>query len=173
VATIHNTFALVTEPLAEPAMATRMPLIWESAKPYLYVRGTGDGRLIVGGEDVPFKSAAGREALLPRQIRRVSAKYEQLFGRELPPVAYTWAGSFAETTDGLPYIGAAPGMNPRLQFALCYGGNGITYSVHAGDIVRAGIEGRAHELDEVFGFKRLKRGHADLSKPVTSKSASV
>ena len=173
VATIHNTFALVTEPLAEPALATRMPLVWESATPYIYVRGTGDGRLIVGGEDVPFKSAAGREALLPRQIRRLSAKYEHLFGSGLPPVAYTWAGSFAETEDGLPYIGAVPGMNPRLQFALCYGGNGITYSVHAGDIIRAGIEGRAHELDEVFGFKRLKRGHADLSKPVSSKSASV
>ena len=52
--------------------------------------------------------------------------------------------------------GGDPGMNPRLQFALCYGGNGITYSVHAGDMVRAGIEGRPHELDDVFGFGRLK-----------------
>jgi glycine/D-amino acid oxidase-like deaminating enzyme len=121
----------------------------------VYVRGTRDGRLIVGGEDVPFKSAAAREALLPRQIRRLSAKYEQLFGDPLPPVAYTWAGSFAETEDGLPFIGAVPGMNPRLQFALCYGGNGITYSVHAGEMIRAGIEGRAHELDDVFGFQRL------------------
>ena len=57
-------------------------------------------------------------------------------------MAYAWAGSFAETRDGLPLIGRVPGMNPRLQFALCYGGNGITYSVHAGDMIRAGIEGR-------------------------------
>jgi len=155
VAQIHNTFALVTEPLANPARATGLPLIWESARPYMYVRGTSDGRLIVGGEDLPFKSAAARAALLPRQIRRLSGKYEQLFGEPLPPVAYTWAGSFAETEDGLPFIGAAPGMNPRLQFALCYGGNGITYSVHAGAMIRAGIEGRAHELDDVFGFQRL------------------
>jgi len=154
VAQIHNTFALVTEPLDEPALATRLPLIWENATPYLYVRGTSDGRLIVGGEDVPFKSAAAREALLPRQIHRLSVKYGELFGSELPPVAYTWAGSFAETADGLPYIGAVEGMNPRLQFALCYGGNGITYSVHAGEMIRAGIEGRPHELDDVFGFKR-------------------
>jgi len=163
IAQIHNTFALVTEPLEEPARATRLPLIWESATPYMYVRGTGDGRLIVGGEDVPFKSAAAREALLPRQVRRLAAKYQDLFGSELPPVAYTWAGSFAETEDGLPYIGAVPGMNPRLQFALCYGGNGITYSVHAGEMIRAGIEGRAHDLDDVFGFKRdRKRGHSEL-----------
>ncbi|MEO8018062.1 MAG: FAD-dependent oxidoreductase [Pseudomonadota bacterium] len=155
VANIHNTFALVTEPLSPVERATGMPLIWESARPYIYVRGTADGRLIVGGEDVPFKSSVAREALLPRQVRRLAAKYQDLFGAELPPVAYTWAGSFAETGDGLPFIGAIPGRNPRLQFALCYGGNGITYSVHAGDMIRAGIEGREHALADVFGFKRL------------------
>ena len=73
-------------------------------------------------------------------------------------MAYAWAGSFAETRDGLPFIGRVPGMDPRLQFALCYGGNGITYSVHAGDIIRAGIEGRAHALDAIFGFGRLGTG---------------
>jgi glycine/D-amino acid oxidase-like deaminating enzyme len=161
-AEIHNTFALVTEPLDEPARATRLPLIWENASPYIYVRGTSDGRLIVGGEDVPFKSATAREALLPRQIRRLSDKYEKLFGEPLPRVAYTWAGSFAETEDGLPYIGAVPGMNPQLQFALCYGGNGITYSVHAGEMIRAGIEGQPHELDEIFGFERRHSGKGDI-----------
>jgi glycine/D-amino acid oxidase-like deaminating enzyme len=154
VAEIVNTFALITEPLAMPAQATRLPLIWENASPYLYIRGTDDGRLIVGGEDLPFKSPAGRDALLPRQIRKISNKYEQLFGAPLPAVAYTWAGSFAQTDDGLPYIGAVEGMNPRLQFALCYGGNGITFAVQAGEMIRAGIEGRVHELADVFGFRR-------------------
>ncbi len=154
VADVDNTFALVTEPLDEPAVAA-MPLIWESARPYLYLRATRDGRLIVGGADVPFKSVVARELLLPKQVRKLAAGYEELFGRELPPVAYAWAGSFARTRDGLPYIGPVPGMNPRLQFVLAFGGNGITYSVHAGDIVRAHLEGGAHELDDVFGFERL------------------
>jgi glycine/D-amino acid oxidase-like deaminating enzyme len=110
---------------------------------------------MIGGADVPFKNSVARDALLPRQVRRLQQQYEELFGAELPPVAYAWAGSFAETRDGLPLIGRVPDMNPRLQFALCYGGNGITYSVHAGDIIRAGIEGRTHELDDVFGFGRL------------------
>jgi glycine/D-amino acid oxidase-like deaminating enzyme len=154
VADIHNTFALITEPLSPPERATRIPLIWERARPYVYVRSTADGRLIVGGEDLSFKNAAARDALLPRQIGRLSEKYEDLFGVALPPIAYAWAGSFAETPDGLPYIGTVPGMHPRLQFALCYGGNGITYSVQAGDMIRAGVEGRRHELAPVFGFER-------------------
>jgi glycine/D-amino acid oxidase-like deaminating enzyme len=152
VADLRNTFALVTEPVER---AAALPLLWETARPYLYLRGTPDGRLIVGGADVPFQSAAARDLLLPRQIRRIGAVYHDLFGKELPPVAYTWAGTFAETPDGLPYIGSVPGRHPHLRFALCYGGNGITFSVHAGEMLRAGIEGRGHPLDDVFGFQRL------------------
>jgi len=155
VAEVNNTYALITEPLATREWIDTLPLIWESARPYLYMRGTTDGRLIVGGADVPFKNATARDALLPRQVRRLQQQYEQFLGAELPPIAYAWAGSFAQTRDGLPLIGRVPGMDPRLQFALCFGGNGITFSVHAGEIIRAGIEGRAHELDDVFGFGRL------------------
>jgi glycine/D-amino acid oxidase-like deaminating enzyme len=158
-ADVNNTFAVVTEPLSRDGLAT-MPLIWESARPYLYLRSTPDRRLIVGGADVPFKNAGARDLLLPRQVRRIAEQYLNLFGEDLPPVAYAWGGSFAETRDGLPLIGCAPGMNPRLQFALCYGGNGITYSVHAGDMIRAGIEGRPHALEDVFGFGRPR---TDLS----------
>lgn len=159
-ADVNNTFALVTQPLARAGRLAAMPLMWESDRPYLYLRSTSDGRLLVGGADVPFKNAVARDLLLPRQVRKLAGQYQDLFGKELPPVDYAWAGSFAETRDGLPLIGRVPGMNPRLQFALCYGGNGITYSVHAADMIRAGVEGRAHDLDDIFGFKRLG---ADLS----------
>jgi glycine/D-amino acid oxidase-like deaminating enzyme len=161
VAKVDNTFALVTEPLADARRAALLPLIWESARPYLYLRGTQDGRLIVGGADVPFKGVAARELLLPRQVRRIAAAYEDLFGEALPPVDFAWAGSFAQTRDGLPYIGSAPGQHPRLQFALCYGGNGITCGVLAGDIVRTRIEGRTHDLDDILGFGRLGEAATD------------
>lgn len=154
VADIDNTYALVTEPLPDPSRIRALPLIWESARPYLYIRATPDGRLIVGGADVPFKDATARDALLARQIRRLAGKYRDLFGADLPPVAYAWGGSFASTRDGLPFIGPVPGMSARLQFALCYGGNGITYSALAGDLLRAGIQGLAHPLAGVFGFAR-------------------
>jgi glycine/D-amino acid oxidase-like deaminating enzyme len=155
-ANIDNTYALVTEPLADRSRALTMPLIWESARPYVYLRGTPDGRLILGGADVPFKNPAARDALLPRQIRRLASNYRDLFGEELPPIAHAWAGSFASTPGGLPFIGRAPGMHPALLFALCYGGNGITYSVHAGEMIRAAVEGRVHEFDDIFGFAGTK-----------------
>ena len=170
-ADVHNTFALVTEPLTGRERIATLPLIWESARPYFYMRGTPDGRLLVGGADVPFKNAAARDVLLPRQVRRLQEQYEDLFGVELPPVAYAWAGSFAETRDGLPLIGRVPGMNPRLQFALCYGGNGITYSVHAGDIVRAGIEGRVHAPRRCLRVRKV--GHRSFRQPANRGGAKL
>lgn len=170
VAELNNTFAFVTEPCAADSTALRLPMVWESARPYLYLRSTTDGRLIVGGEDVPFKSTVARDALLPRQVGRLLEKYRKLFGADPPPLATAWAGSFAETRDGLPFIGAAPGQDPRVRYALCYGGNGITYSVQAGDIVRASIENRAHELTDVFGFARLGTGAARLREKARARS---
>jgi len=157
VADIDNTYALATEPLADRARALTLPLIWESARPYIYMRGTPDGRLILGGEDLPFKDPAVREAMLVRQVLRLAAKYRELFDEDLPSIACAWAGSFARTPDGLPFIGRVPGIHPALLFALCYGGNGITFGVHAGDMIRAAIEGRTHELDAVFGFFRASK----------------
>lgn len=154
VADIDNTYALVTDPLPDPLRVQAMPLIWESARPYLYLRGTPDGRLVVGGADIPFRNPAARDAMLPRQLRRLAKGYQLLFGEEIPGVAWAWGGSFASTRDGLPLIGCVPGMHPRLRFALCFGGNGITFSAYAGELIRAGVEGQPHVLADVFGFER-------------------
>ena len=54
----------------------------------------------------------------------------------------------------MPLIGRVPGMHPGLLFALCFGGNGITFSALAGPMIRAAIEERGHELDDVYGFAR-------------------
>jgi glycine/D-amino acid oxidase-like deaminating enzyme len=156
VAKLHSTYALVTEPLYEdhPVDST---LIWESARPYLYLRATPDRRLVVGGEDMPFRNPTARDASLGTKVEALQKKYRRLFKKNLPPVAYSWAGTFAETEDGLPFIGAAPKMDPRILFALCFGGNGITFSAHAGRMLKAAIEKRPHPLQGVFGFERLKK----------------
>jgi glycine/D-amino acid oxidase-like deaminating enzyme len=71
--------------------------------------------------------------------------------------AFAWAGTCAETKDGLPFFGAHPQHGPRVHFAMAYGGNGITYSVIGAALLRAAIEGRAHPLAALFGFGRVAR----------------
>jgi glycine/D-amino acid oxidase-like deaminating enzyme len=157
VADLHSTYALVTQPTGPAPHPVDETLIWDSDRPYVYLRGTPDRRLLIGGEDMVFRNASARDAILGSKVETLKKQYASLFKRELPPVDYSWAGTFAETKDGLPFIGAAPGTDPRLLFALCFGGNGITFSAHAGAMLRATIEGRTHPLHSIFGFERLTR----------------
>jgi len=69
--------------------------------------------------------------------------------------AFAWAGTFAETADGLPFFGPHPQWGPRVQFAMAYGGNGITYSMIGAGLLRASIEGKQHPLARLFSFQRL------------------
>jgi glycine/D-amino acid oxidase-like deaminating enzyme len=68
-------------------------------------------------------------------------------------VECAWAGVFGETKDGLPYIGPHPQF-PLGLFALGYGGNGITFSLIAAEIIRDVLLGRPTPDASIFGFDR-------------------
>lgn len=67
--------------------------------------------------------------------------------------AFAWTGSFGTTTTGLPYIGAIP-RHPRVHAVMGYGGNGITFSRIASEIVSASIKGLADTDAGLFAFNR-------------------
>jgi len=69
--------------------------------------------------------------------------------------SFAWAGTFAETQDGLPYFGPHPEHGPRVHFAMAYGGNGIAFSAIGAQILRARILRGAHPLMKFFSFERL------------------
>jgi glycine/D-amino acid oxidase-like deaminating enzyme len=128
-------------------------LIWERDDPYLYLRTTSDDRVIVGGEDEDFRDPEHRDALLGAKAQRLAERYRDLFPDATLEVDFAWAGTFGETADGLPYVGAHPDW-PCCQFALGYGGNGITFSALAAEIVRDVIVGRANVHADLFAFGR-------------------
>lgn len=158
VAKNRSSYAFITDPLsAEQLGPLAGTMVWESARPYLYMRTTGDGRLLVGGEDDAIDIAAERDARVGKKTATLVDKVRKLFP-ELPvePV-FSWAGTFAETADGLPFFGPHPQHGPRVQFAMAYGGNGITYSMLGAGLLRALIERRKHPLAALFSFARLER----------------
>lgn len=148
-----STYALVTEPLTTLRGWPGRRVIWETARPYVYLRPTLDNRVIIGGYDEPHRTPAHRDALLPRKQARLERRLKFLFPSLGAETAYAWTGTFAETPDGLPYIGLHPQV-PRTFFALGYGGNGITFSLIAAEIIRdLHCEGRSRDAD-LFSFKR-------------------
>jgi len=155
VARNHSTYAMVTEPIRDLAPWARRTLLWESARPYLYVRNAGDDRLMVGGEDDLVDAPGKRDRAVPRKSRRLIGKLGKLLGRDDIEIGFAWAGTFAETADGLPFFGPHPQLGPRVHFAMAYGGNGIVYSAIGAELIRRRIVRQSHPLARVLSFERL------------------
>ncbi|MDL5364796.1 FAD-dependent oxidoreductase [Xanthomonas sp. NCPPB 2654] len=156
VARNRSSYAFVSDPLDDAVLgALKHTMVWESARPYLYLRTTGNGRIVAGGEDDGVDIPLRRDARVDGKARTLSRKIAKAMpGLDLKPT-FAWAGTFAETEDGLPFFGPHPQRGPRMQFAMAYGGNGITYSMLGASLLRAHIERRAHPLKQLFGFARL------------------
>jgi glycine/D-amino acid oxidase-like deaminating enzyme len=154
VAKLISTYALVSEPVDPVVLASVPCLIWESARPYFYLRTTPDGRLMMGGEDEDFRDPDRRDRLLGRKGEKLQKKFSKLFPHlDEIQAAFVWAGTFGETKDGLPYIGATPEF-PNASFALGYGGNGIVFSLIAAEIIRDSFLGQPNPERDLFTFAR-------------------
>jgi glycine/D-amino acid oxidase-like deaminating enzyme len=149
---LRNSYALVSEPLETP-LWHRSSLVWETARPYLYLRTTADNRVLIGGEDEPWQNLSTREERIPKKQRRLEQKFKSLFPDIPLETAFSWAGTFGETKDGLAYIGSRREL-PGAYFALGYGGNGITYSVIASELIRDAVLGKSNPDADVFSFER-------------------
>lgn len=153
VANLISTYALISEPMQIAQGWYERSLIWESARPYFYLRTTADGRVMMGGEDEDFRDPVRRDKLIPRKTERLQHKFKALFPHLDLEVAFAWAGTFGETKDGLAYIDQSPDL-PHSWFALGYGGNGITYSILAAEIIRDAIRRHPNPYADLFRFDR-------------------
>jgi glycine/D-amino acid oxidase-like deaminating enzyme len=154
---LHSTFALVSEPVSTLAgWPADGCLIWETARPYTYLRTTSDRRVMIGGYDEPFRDPKRRDRKLGVKTAALQRRFRQLFPRIPLEVATAWAGTFAETKHGLPFIGPHRRV-PHTWLALGYGGNGVTFSLIAAEIIREGILGRGDPDAELFGFDRERQ----------------
>jgi glycine/D-amino acid oxidase-like deaminating enzyme len=149
-----STFAFATSPLTSfEGWGEDQCLIWETARPYFYARTTLDGRAIMGGADVPFKGAHKIDRIQDRQTERLAKQFAALFPQITFDMDWSWSGTFAETADGLPFIGVPPEF-PNGYVALGYGANGIPFGYVAADILVDLFLGRGNADAELFRIGR-------------------
>ena len=153
VQTLHSTYAIVSEAYSTNHFWHRNALIWETARPYLYLRTTSDNRILVGGKDDDFSNPSLRDKALPAKAKALELAFRKLFPAIHFRTDFKWAGTFASTKDGLPYIGCLPGK-PHTYFSLGLGGNGITFSIIAAQIITRLALGLQDDDARLFGFER-------------------
>jgi glycine/D-amino acid oxidase-like deaminating enzyme len=149
---IFSTWAIATRPQSRALWPTRC-FIWEAADPYLYMRVSPDDRVICGGEDEEFSDEAARDALLPRKKVILERKLKAMFPRLDTRAEFAWCGSFGSSTTGMPTIGAIPGW-PNCYVAMGYGGNGITFSMMAAQMLRGLITGAGDPDSDLVSLRR-------------------
>lgn len=147
---LRSTYAIATRPQAESLWPEEC-LIWEAADPYLYLRTTAEGRVICGGGDEDFEDEEKRDALLPRKTAALERKLHAMFPQLDARADYAWCGSFGASTTGLPTIGAIPGL-PNCFAIMAFGGNGITYSRIAAELLLTTLNGGTDPEADIFAF---------------------
>jgi len=148
---LNSTYVFVSKPLKDEDFWNERCLIWETARPYIYVRTTNDNRIMVGGFDEPFQDPKRRDKLMEKKNKDILKRFKKLFPDSKIEVDFYWCGTFGETKDGLPFIGEHKD-HPNMYFALGYGGNGITFSVIAAEMIKDMYVGKKEK--NIFSFDR-------------------
>lgn len=148
-----STYAVISEQYNERDFWKDDVLIWNTADPYLYMRTTPDNRVLVGGRDVDFSDPNKRDKLMKQKTKQLTADVNEMFPHLKFKPEFAWTGTFGSTKDGLPYIGPYDKL-PNSYFALGFGGNGITFSLIAAEIITDLILGKENKDLELFSFDR-------------------
>lgn len=149
---LTSTFACVSERLSDLPDFFKRTVLWNTDDPYLYFR-EDNNRIIIGGRDENYYDPEKREKLLHKKTKKLSEDLKKLFPGIEFKIQFAWAGTFGSTKDGLPYIGCYDEI-PNSYFALGFGGNGITFSALAADMIAKHISGEGDCIPKMFSFNR-------------------
>lgn len=150
---LKSTYAIVSEIDPKKFKNINNTLVWNTDEPYMYMRTTDDGRMLIGGGDEDFYDAEKRDSLLNKKEKEILKTLKKIKPDYHFYTDFVWAGTFGETKDGLPYIGEHKDFK-NSYFILGFGGNGITFSVTGMEMVSQFMKGKKHLLSKYFKFGR-------------------
>ena len=150
---LKSTFAVVSEIDEKKVEKFGNTLFWNTDDPYIYMRTTDDARLLIGGGDEDFRDPEKRDAMLSQKEKEILKTLKTILPEYQFYTDFTWAGTFGETKDGLPYIGTHKNFK-NSYFVLGFGGNGITFSVTGMEMASNFMKNKTHPLTEFFKFAR-------------------
>lgn len=150
---LKSTYAVVSEIDNDKFKNISNTLVWNTDDPYIYMRTTDDGRLLIGGGDEDFYDAEKRDSLLEKKEKEIIKSLKKIKPDYDFYPDFVWAGTFGETKDGLPYIGEHEKFK-NSYFVLGFGGNGITFSATGMEMTSLFMKNKKHLLSKYFKFGR-------------------
>ncbi|MGD6817477.1 NAD(P)/FAD-dependent oxidoreductase [Metabacillus sp. 113a] len=127
-AVMESTYTIVTNVMEDFEGWHERSLIWESARPYIYLRTTPDNRIIAGGLDEATNIPEERDAKLLNKRDLLIQELNKLFPDYDVKADYYLSALYGGTHDGLPVVGMYENW-PDCFFLMGYGDNGTVYSM--------------------------------------------
>ena len=142
-----STYTVTSKPVSDLSSWHNRTLLWETARPYIYLRTTADKRIIVGGLDDNTNKPADRDSKLVHKRDTLVNEFHKMFPAiKLEPEDYL-AAFYGGTADGLPIIGVYDEY-PNSYFLLAFGDNGTVYSQMLAKIIAEDIvKGSSPDLE--------------------------
>lgn len=147
-------YSLVTNPIKDFSWHNKT-LLQDNADPYHYIRTLPDKRIIIGGEDTPFKKSE-------IDSKTAQKKYDLLFEyllhlfpvlKEKAKVDFQFCGAFSSTLNNVGLVGADE-ENPKLWFNLGYGANGIINSFIGAKMICSALHNKNEKFLYLFSPNR-------------------
>lgn len=132
--TMTSSYVVITKPVSDFSSWYKRTLIWETARPYLYLRTTKDNRIIIGGMDQDTDQALDRDAKIKQGRDKLMHSLRSMFPNIDTEPEYALGAFFAGTIDGLPMIGRNKEY-PNCFYIMAYGDNGTVYNMNLSKIV--------------------------------------
>lgn len=146
-ATITSSYIVITKPVSDFTSWYKRSLIWETARPYLYMRTTKDNRIIIGGMDQDTDQTLNRDAKIGQGRDKLMNVLHHMFPEMDTEPEFAQGAFFAGTVDGLPMIGRNEEY-PHCFYIMAYGDNGTVYNMNLSKIVTDVItKGNSPDLD--------------------------
>jgi gamma-glutamylputrescine oxidase len=165
-----QTFLSISKPLNASEIQMIFPedrlMVWDSDLIYQYFRITGEGRLLLGGADLPSMYSQ-RES---RSSVRIARKLHRFMSRHFPSlrfeIEHLWPGLIGVSPDFAPVVGRHHTL-PSVYFAGA--GAGLPWSAALGEYLAQKITEGRDELDKILSplrpFPIGRRVQSLLGKP--------
>lgn len=151
---ITSSYAVITNPVDDFTDWYNRTLIWETARPYIYMRTTKDRRIIIGGLDDSTTYPDDRDSKILHKKDKLIEEFNKLFPSISVHPEYYLGAFYGGTHDGLPIIGEYEEF-PNCFFLFGYGDNGLVYSGALAKIIRDVITKGSHPAMKLYRKERM------------------
>ena len=131
---VKVTYAIATQPIEDLSFWHDRMMIWETKRPYLYMRLTDDNRIVAGGLDENMDTLPDSQEHIDKKFSQLKEELQELFPNQKLDFDYQWTA--------------------HVYYLIGLGGNGTVYSMLGAYLLRDELAGKSNPNEAILEIER-------------------